>query len=329
MHEKKSNSPLAGKVVLITGGTGSFGRKFAEIALRDHGPEAIRVYSRGEHLQYQMRQEFGDDDRLRFFIGDVRDRERLHRAMEGADIVVHAAALKHVPACEYNPIEAIRTNIDGAANVIDAAIDVGAAKVIALSTDKAVHPVNLYGATKLVAEKLFVQGNAYVGSRPTRFSVTRYGNVVGSRGSVIPLFSQQKASGEITITDLRMTRFWITLEQGVRFVVRCIDRMDGGEIFVPRIPSMRITDLALAVAPAARQRVIGVRPGEKLHEVLLMEEEARHARELKDCYVIEPELRFWETSRTERGEPLPEGFRYTSDTNAQWLTGSELLGMVE
>jgi len=329
MHKQGSSSPLAGKVVLITGGTGSFGRKFTEIALRDHGPEAIRVYSRGEYLQYQMRQEFGDDDRLRFFIGDVRDRDRLRRAMDGADIVVHAAALKHVPACEYNPIEAVRTNIDGAANVIDAAIDVGVAKVIALSTDKAVHPVNLYGATKLVAEKLFVQGNAYVGDRSTRFSVTRYGNVVGSRGSVIPLFSEQKATGELTITDQRMTRFWITLEQGVRFVVRCIDRMVGGEIFVPRIPSMRITDLASAVAPAARQRVIGIRPGEKLHEVLLMEEEARHARELEDCYVIEPELHFWETARSERGKPLPEGFRYTSDANTQWLTGSELLSMVE
>jgi len=229
---------LLGKTILVTGGTGSFGKKFTEIGLREYEPKTIRIFSRGELLQLQMRQLFDDDPRLRFFIGDVRDKGRLSRAMNGVDIVVHAAALKQVPACEYNPIEAIRTNIDGAANVIDAAIDNKVKKVLAISTDKAVHPVNLYGATKLVAEKLFTQGNAYAGKAGTRFSVVRYGNVVGSRGSVIPLFLKQRKSGKITITDARMTRFWITLEQGVRFVIECMDRMHGGEVFVPKIPSM-------------------------------------------------------------------------------------------
>jgi len=320
---------LSGKVVLITGGTGSFGKKFTEIVLREHDPKAVRIFSRGEFLQLQMRQQFNDDPRLRFFIGDVRDRDRLYRAMDGVDIVVHAAALKQVPACEYNPIEAVKTNIDGAVNVINAAIDNEVEKVMAISTDKAVYPVNLYGATKLVAEKLFVQGNAYTGKHRTRFSVVRYGNVVGSRGSVIPLFLEQRRTGKITITDERMTRFWITLEQGVRFVISCIERMKGGEIFVPKIPSMRIVDLADVIAPGAEREIIGIRPGEKIHECLITEEEARHAREFDTYFVIEPEFPFWSKDNLDGGKPLPEGFKYTSDTNTWWLTKEELKQMIE
>lgn len=320
---------LSGKVVLITGGTGSFGKKFTEIVLREHNPKAVRIFSRGEFLQLQMRQQFNDDPRLRFFIGDVRDRDRLYRAMDGVDIVVHAAALKQVPACEYNPIEAVKTNIDGAINVINAAIDNEVEKVIAISTDKAVYPVNLYGATKLVAEKLFVQGNAYTGKHRTRFSVVRYGNVVGSRGSVIPLFLEQRRTGKITITDERMTRFWITLEQGVRFVISCIERMKGGEIFVPKIPSMRIVDLADVIAPGAERKIIGIRPGEKIHECLITEEEARHTREFDTYFVIEPEFPFWSKDNLDGGKPLPEGFKYTSNTNTWWLTKEELKQMIE
>jgi len=315
---------LEEKVILLTGGTGSFGQKFTEIALREHNPQTIRIFSRGEQLQWEMQLKFGDDPRLRFFIGDVRDRERVYRAMNGADIVVHAAALKQVLTGEYNPIEAIRTNINGAVNVIDAAIDTGVEKVMAVSTDKAVHPVNLYGATKLVAERLFVQGNSYVGFRKTRFSCVRYGNVIGSRGSVVPLFLVQRKGDEITITDERMTRFWITLEQGVRFVINCIDRMHGGEVFVPKIPSMKVVELADVVAPKASRRVTGVRPGEKLHETLLTEEEARHAKEFKDYFVIEPEHLFWQKDNLEGGTALPDGFRYASDNNNWWLTKEEL-----
>lgn len=318
-----------GRTVLVTGGTGSFGRRFTKVVLEEHSPKAIRVFSRGELLQMQMRQSLGDDPRLRFFIGDVRDKDRLYRAMNGVDIVVHAAALKQVPTCEYNPIEAIRTNIDGAANVIDAAIDNGVARVLALSTDKAVQPLNLYGATKLVAEKLFVQANAYTGGRDTKFSCVRYGNVVGSRGSVIPLFLQQRQNGCITITDPRMTRFWITLDQGVRFVIRCIEQMQGGEVFVPKIPSMTITDLAKAIAPECEVERIGIRPGEKLHEVLISEDEARHTLELEDMFVIQPAHPWWSVRNWVHGRPLPDGFRYTSDTNAQWLSVDELRVMVE
>jgi len=320
---------LKGKVILVTGGTGSFGRKFSEIVLKDHDPKAVRIYSRGELLQLQMREEFNNDPRLRFFIGDVRDKERLFRAMNGADIVIHAAAIKQVPVCEYNPIEAVKTNIDGAVNVIDAAIDNCVEKVMAISTDKAVHPVNLYGATKLVAEKLFVQGNAYTGERKTKFSVVRYGNVVGSRGSVVPLFLAQREKGKLTITDPRMTRFWITLEQGVRFVIECIGRMNGGEIFVPKIPSMRVMDIADVIAPDAEKEVIGIRPGEKIHETLLTAEEARHAREFNNCFIIEPEHPFWDGNDLEGGNPLPEGFSYTSDSNDQWLTKGQLRELLE
>jgi UDP-N-acetylglucosamine 4,6-dehydratase (inverting) len=275
-----------------------------------------------------MRQKFNNDKRLRFFIGDVRDRDRLHRAMTDADIVVHAAALKQVPTCEYNPIEAVRTNIDGAANIIDAAIDDGVGRVMAISTDKAVQPINLYGATKLVGEKLFMQGNAYAGGRETRFSCVRYGNVVGSRGSVIPLFLEQRNSGTITITDERMTRFWITLEQGVRFVIDCIGRMQGGEVFVPKIPSMKVINLADVIAPQAKREITGMRPGEKVHEILITEEEATHSQEFKDHYVIEPELPLWERDKLQ-GKPIPEGFTYRSDNNAWWLDEAGLARMLE
>jgi len=320
---------LSEKVILLTGGTGSFGQKFTEIVLREHDPKAIRIYSRGELLQYEMRLKFNDDPRLRFFIGDVRDRERLYRAMNGVDVVVHAAALKQVPTAEYNPIEAVRTNIDGAINVIDAAIDNGAQRIIAISTDKAVHPVNLYGATKLVMERLLVQANVYTGARRSRFSCVRYGNVVGSRGSVIPLFLQQRKNGVITMTDENMTRFWITLEEGVRFVILCIGKMKGGEMFVPKIPSMRITDLADAIAPKVKREVIGIRPGEKLHEILLTEEEARHAKEFEQYFVIEPEYPFWNRNSMQGGQSLPDGFRYTSDNNSRWLSQEELKKMVK
>jgi UDP-N-acetylglucosamine 4,6-dehydratase (inverting) len=320
---------LQNKVVLLTGGTGSFGQKFTEIVLREHNPKAIRIFSRGELLQHEMRLKFNDDPRLRFFIGDVRDRERVYRAMNGVDIVVHAAALKQVPTAEYNPIEAVKTNIDGAINVVDAAIDNGVAKIMAISTDKAVHPVNLYGGTKLVMERLLVQANVYTGARESKFSCVRYGNVVGSRGSVIPLFLEQRKNGVITVTDENMTRFWITLEQGVRFVIDCIERMQGGEVFVPKIPSMKITELADAIAPGAKRRVTGIRPGEKVNEILLTEEEARHAREFDDYFVIEPEHPFWRKDTVQGGKPLPEGFRYTSDNNDQWLSRDELKGMVK
>ncbi len=320
---------LTGKTILVTGGTGSFGRKFMEVVLKEHSPKAIRVYSRGEFLQEQMRRQLGDHPRLRFLIGDVRDRNRLYRAMKGVDIVVHAAALKQVPTCEYNPIEAVRTNIEGAANVIDAALDNGVDKVVTISTDKAVNPVNLYGATKLVAEKLFVQANAYRGTGPTRFSCVRYGNVVGSRGSVVQLFLQQRGNGKVTVTDARMTRFWITLEQGVRFVIRCLEQMRGGEVFVPKIPSMNIMDLVEAVAPGCDVEFVGIRPGEKLHEVLISEDEARHVLEMDDMFVVQPAHPWWKTEEWAGAKPVPEDFRYASDTNERWLTVEELRRMIQ
>lgn len=320
---------LKDKTVLVTGGTGSFGQEFTQIVLREHDPKAIRIFSRGELLQQDMRQRFNDDDRLRFFIGDVRDRDRVYRAMSGVDIVIHAAALKQVPTCEYNPIEAVRTNVDGAVNVIDAAIDNGGERAIAISTDKAVYPVNLYGATKLVMERLFIQANVYTGWRKARFGCVRYGNVVGSRGSVIPLFLKQKKDGVITITDNRMTRFWITLEQGVRFVIDCIDRMHGGEVFVPKIPSMKVTELADVIAPEAERQVTGIRPGEKVNEILLAREEAKHAKEFDNYFVVEPEHRFWGKGNLKGGKPLPSGFTYTSDNNSWWLSKDELKRMVE
>lgn len=313
------------KVVLITGGTGSFGRRFVETMLRDHRPRKLIVFSRDELKQHEMRAEGLDDPSLRYFIGDVRDESRLRRAMQGVDIVVHAAALKQVPACEYNPIEAILTNIMGARNVVEAALDAGVERVMALSTDKAVSPVNLYGATKLAAEKLFVQSNAYAGGRGTRFSCVRYGNVVGSRGSVIPVFLRQRKRGVVTLTDPRMTRFWITLEQGVRFTIHCLEEMEGGEVFIPKIPSMRLVDLAEAVAPGSQVEVIGIRPGEKLHEVLVSDDEARHTVEMEAMFVVQPAEALWfGYAWSRRGQPLAEGFRYGSDNNPQWLTVPQL-----
>lgn len=317
------------KVVLVTGGTGSFGRKFAEVMLRDYHPRKLIIFSRDELKQHDMRREGFDHPSLRYFIGDVRDVDRLRRAMRGVDIVVHAAALKQVPVCEYNPIEAVMTNVMGARSVIDAALDCHVQKVVGLSTDKAVNPVNLYGATKLVAEKLFVDGNAYSGEGPTRFACVRYGNVVGSRGSVIPLFLEQRRTGTLTVTDDRMTRFWITLEQGVRLVVRCVEEMQGGEIFVPKIPSMKLIDLVKALAPECRIEVVGIRPGEKLHEVLVSEDEARQTLELDDLYVIQPMHPWWEPGNWSQGRRVPDGFRFTSDTNADWLQAHDLARLVE
>lgn len=325
MSEYKQRQLFENKTILLTGGTGSFGNKFTEMILKQN-PKSLRIYSRGEYNQYIMDQKF-KDERIRFLIGDVRDRDRLYRAMNGVDIVVHAAALKQVPACEYNPIEAVRTNIDGAINIIDAAIDNSVEKVMAISTDKAVHPVNLYGATKMVAEKLFIQGNTYTGKRKTRFSCVRYGNVIGSRGSVIPLFKEQKKKGVLTITDERMTRFWLTLDQGVNFVLNSIERMQGGEIFIPKIPSMRMMDLADAIAPEAKKEIVGIRPGEKLHEIMITEDEARHAKEFSDYFVIEPEFPFWDKEKHVDGNPLPDGYRYSSDINDKWLTKEELKRM--
>lgn len=313
------------KVVLVTGGTGSFGKKFIRVMLEEYNPAQLIVFSRDELKQHEMRAAGFNDSRLRYFIGDVRDLQRLRRAFNGVDVVVHAAALKQVPACEYNPMEAIKTNILGSSNVIEAALDAGVTRVIALSTDKAVNPINLYGATKLAAEKLFVQSNAYAGGTATRFSCVRYGNVVGSRGSVVPVFLKQRANGKITITDDRMTRFWISLDQGVHFVIRCAEQMLGGEVFVPKIPSMKVMDLAKAVAPESEVEIIGIRPGEKLHEVLISEDEARTTVEMPDMYVVQPAEAFWFGREWEkRGKKLPDGFHYTSNENDQWLSIEEI-----
>jgi UDP-N-acetylglucosamine 4,6-dehydratase len=317
------------QVVLVTGGTGSFGKRFVEIMLREYRPKRLVIFSRDELKQHDMRASGFDHASLRYFIGDVRDPGRLQRALAGVTVVVHAAALKQVPACEYNPFEAIQTNIMGGRNVIDAAIDQGVQRILALSTDKAVNPINLYGATKLCAEKMFVQANAYAGAQETRFSCARYGNVVGSRGSVIPVFLEQRKRGRITITDPRMTRFWLTLEHGVRFVIRSIEQMHGGEIFVPKIPSMRLVDLAEAVAPGCMVEYIGIRPGEKLHEVLLSEDEARNAVELDEMYIIQPSHPWWKRGNWAHGRELPQGFRYTSDSNEQWLSHDQLQELIE
>lgn len=318
---------LKDKVVLVTGGTGSFGKKFTKKAL-ELGVKKIIVFSRDELKQYEMKQQF-QDNRVRFFIGDVRDKERLNRAFDGVDIVIHAAAMKHVDACEYNPFEAIKTNIHGAQNIIEAAIDSGVERIIALSTDKACSPVNLYGATKLASDKLFVAANAYTGAKKTMFSVVRYGNVVGSRGSVVPFFKRIRETGTVPITDERMTRFWITLDQGVQFVVDSLERMHGGEVFVPKIPSMNIMDLAKAIAPDCKYEIIGIRPGEKLHEAMIMEDDARHTVEFDSYYVIQPEFPWWSKSFAEGGKKLPVGFSYTSDKNTDWLDNEKLLKVLE
>lgn len=319
---------LDGKSVLVTGGTGSFGRKFIRRVLDETGARRVIVFSRDELKQYEMNRDFDGDARLRFFIGDVRDRDRVYRALDGIDAVVHAAALKQVPAAEYNPFEAVKTNIMGAQNIIDACIDQGVQRVVALSTDKASSPVNLYGATKLVSDKLFVQGNSYAGGKRTRFAVVRYGNVVGSRGSVIPFFKSMAGSGVLPITDERMTRFWITLDQGVEFVLSSLERMVGGELFVPKIPSMRITELAKAMAPEARIEIVGIRPGEKLHEEMISVDDARRTIDAGDRYIIQPEFGWW-TDETVKGTPVPEGFAYTSDRNDNWLTSEQLKAMID
>jgi UDP-N-acetylglucosamine 4,6-dehydratase (inverting) len=319
---------LDNKTILITGGTGSFGHKFTEIVLKEYNPKSVRIYDNRELAEVEMERKF-NDPRLRFFMGDVRDKNRLYRATNGVDIIVHAAALKHVPICEYNPIEAVKTNIEGATNVIDAAIDNSVEKVMAISTDKAVHPVNLYGVTKMVAEKLFIQGNNYTGGRNTVFSCSRYGNVIASSGSVVPLFEEQKEKGEITITDERMTRFWVTLEGGIRFVIKCIETMKGGEIFIPKIPSMKIVDLAEVIAPGVRKKTTGIRPGEKLHEILLTQEESRHTREFEDHFVIEPEYPFWDDNNFKKEKKLPEGFSYVSNSNSNWITKEQMKNILK
>ncbi len=322
------------KVVLITGGTGSFGKAFVASVLKTQKPRKLIVYSRDELKQFEMRRLFDEKayPQIRYFIGDVRDRERLYRAFDGVDVVVHAAALKQVPTAEYNPMEAIKTNVLGASNVIDAAIDRKVRTVVALSTDKAVNPVNLYGATKLCSDKLFVAANNYAGAQGTRFSVVRYGNVVGSRGSVIPFFLSARKTGVLPITDKRMTRFWITLDQAVAFVMRSFEMMEGGEIFVPKIPSMNILDLAKAVAPDCRTEIVGIRPGEKLHEVMVTEDDARDTLDYPDRYVIMPASHEWDAEvgkKTKAVKRCPDGFRYSSDGNKDWLTVGQLRTMIQ
>ncbi len=308
------------QVVLITGGTGSFGKKFTKILLEEKKPKKIIIFSRDELKQHEMRAGGFDQPNLRYFIGDVRDRERLTRAMHGVDIVVHAAALKQVPACEYNPMEAVKTNIMGTSNVLEAALDSGVKKVMTISTDKAVNPANLYGATKLAAEKVTIQSNSYAAGTATRYSCVRYGNVVGSRGSVVPVFLKQRQNGKVTITDDRMTRFWLSLDQGVRFVIQCIEQMQGGEVFVPKIPSMKVIDLARAIAPNAEVEIIGIRPGEKLHEVLISEDEARHTVELPNMFVVQPaEASWFGYDWQNKGKLLDVGYSYSSDNNSEWL----------
>jgi len=318
------------KTVLVTGGTGSFGKKFIRVMLAAYQPAKLIIYSRDELKQHEMRVGGFDHPNLRYFIGDVRDLPRLRRAMQDVDIVVHAAALKQVPACEYNPMEAVKTNILGTSNVVDAAIDARVKKVLALSTDKAVTPVNLYGATKLTAEKLVVASNAYAGDKQTRLSCVRYGNVVGSRGSVVPIFLRQRENGnKLTITDERMTRFWLSLEQGVRFVISNIERMYGGEVFVPKIPSTKIVDLARVIAPDAEIEVIGIRPGEKLHEMMISRDESRSTIELEDRFVVEPvSVPWFRHDWSIEGQRVPDGFKYTSDNNTEWLTEDQIKELV-
>ena len=324
---------LKDKVVLVTGGTGSFGKQFVETVLKTQTPRKLIILSRDELKQFDMRQLFSEQvyPCMRYFIGDVRDRDRLYRAMDGVDIVIHAAALKQVPTAEYNPIEVIKTNVLGAANIIDAAIDRNVQKVVALSTDKAANPINLYGATKLCSDKLFIAANGYSGHHGTKFSVVRYGNVMGSRGSVIPYFVQMRSTGVLPITDPNMTRFWITLKHAVNFVLESLGRMEGGEIFVPKIPSMKIVDLAKAIAPECRLDIVGVRAGEKLHEIMVPEDDARNTLEYDQYFVIRHHSSNGNGNsyyNKNGGRPCPEGFRYSSDNNARWLTIEELRQLV-
>jgi len=323
-------SVLEGSSILVTGGTGSFGRAFVAEVLARHNPKRVAIFSRDELKQYEMKQHYLDEDRIRFFLGDIRDRERLRMAMNGVDYVVHAAALKQVDTAEYNPMEFVKTNILGSENVLTTAIDDGVKKVVALSTDKASSPVNLYGATKLTADKLFISGNHYSYARGTKFAVVRYGNVMASRGSVIPFWRELAAQGKpLPITDRRMTRFWITLQQAVDFVIDSFSIMDGGELYVPRIPSMKLTDLAEAIAPGVELTEIGIRPGEKLHEEMISVDDGRRSLRMKDRYVITPALAEWTFRVPEDSQPVPDGFAYSSDTNDLWLTIPELRSMLE
>jgi len=324
-------SILDGKSVLVTGATGSFGKRFVRTVLERHNPARLVVFSRDELKQFEM-QQFIQDPRLRYFLGDVRDKERLYRAFDGVEVVIHAAAMKQVPASEYNPMEAIKTNIIGAENVINVCIDQEVKHVIALSTDKAANPANLYGATKLCSDKLFIAANTLSGRHRTHFSVVRYGNVIGSRGSVIPFFMQRRASGVLPITDPRMTRFWITLNQGVQFVLDSLARMHGGEIFVPKIPSMNIMDVAKVIAPECRTEIIGIRPGEKLHEIMITPDDSWNTAEYGNYYVIQPAAHWWDTKKyleVTGGKVVPEGFQYSSDLNDKWMKNEELQALLE
>ena len=312
--------------ILVTGGTGSFGHTFIPMLLERYNPKRVIIFSRDEMKQWEMAKKFEGDPRVRFFIGDVRDRDRIYRALDGVDYVVHAAATKIVPTAEYNPFECVKTNVQGAMNLIDACIDKGVKKVVALSTDKASSPINLYGATKLTSDKLFVAGNSYAGGHSTRFAVVRYGNVMGSRGSVIPFFMSIRDKGELPITDERMTRFMISLEQGVELVWHAFDDMEGGEIYVKKIPSMRVTDLARVVAPDAKQKVVGIRPGEKMHEQMIGAEDAYYTYEYPEHYKILPAINSWDkdANRIKDGKRVPEGFVYASDNNKEWMSEEEL-----
>ncbi|MBI5643140.1 MAG: UDP-N-acetylglucosamine 4,6-dehydratase (inverting) [Deltaproteobacteria bacterium] len=319
---------LNGKTILITGGTGSLGKKLTRKILSKYSPKRLIILSRDELKQSEMRQAFPDPC-LRFFIGDVREKDRLYRAFDGVDYVVHAAALKQVPAAEYNPFEAIKTNILGAQNVIDVSVDLGVKRVIALSTDKAANPINLYGATKLCSDKLFIAGNSYAGGKPTRFSVVRYGNVVGSRGSVIPFFLKMRETGVLPITDARMTRFWITLDQGADLVLTSLNKMKGGEIFVPKIPSAGMLDVAKAIAPECTTKIVGIRPGEKLHETLISEDDGRNTLEYESHYVIQPQFSWWGEERKNGGKPVAEGFSYSSDNNNAVLSIIQIRNIIK
>lgn len=322
---------LKDKTILVTGGTGSFGNTFVPMTLAKYNPKKIIIFSRDEMKQWDMAKKFEGDSRVRFFIGDVRDKERLYRALDGVDYVVHAAATKIVPTAEYNPFECIKTNINGAMNLIDACIDQGVKRVVALSTDKASSPANLYGATKLASDKLFVAGNSYAGGHETRMAVVRYGNVMGSRGSVIPFFMSIRDKGELPITDERMTRFMISLEEGVELVWHAFDDMEGGEIYVKKIPSMKVTDLARVLAPEAKQKVVGIRPGEKLHEQMISEEDSYYTYEYPEHYKILPAINNWNTceNRIKDGKKVAEGFIYASDNNTEWMSDDALRAWID
>lgn len=319
---------LNGKTILITGGTGSFGNSFTEYVLTHYEPKKIIIYSRDEFKQFHMANKYSKyKDKLRFFIGDVRDKDRLHRAFDGVDFVVHAAALKQVPACEYNPMEAVKTNIHGAMNIVDAALDCGVKRVVALSTDKAVNPINLYGGTKLVSDKLFIAANAYAGNKDVCFSIVRYGNVAGSRGSVIPFFREIVAKGgnELPITDYRMTRFWISLDQGVQLVIKALSEAKGGETFISKIPSFKITDLAQAILPGCEMPEVGIREGEKLHEVMVTKEDSLMTYEYEKHYIVYPHFEWWNPDKIqEGGKKVEQGFEYSSGKNSQWLSVDDL-----